>query len=354
MKRICFLYTDITTTGGIEKCISVISNKLTEDERYDISVISLKKTASEPFFYFNEKINIEYINKKKAKSRIETIKKLREKLKDKKIDVLVTANVALDIVAIPAIFNTGIKLISWEHFGFDDSMSNKRIDLARKLATKFSDYIVTLTQYDMKKYKEKYHFFKKVKIEQIYNHIDNVNYRHLIKETKTILTIGHFLPVKGYDILINVAKNILANRKDWKWIIIGDGEEKQKFIEEIENNGLQEQIIVKSKIKNVGEYYKNSEIYVNTSRSEGFPLTVLEAKSYNLPVVAFEIPGLVELVEDKINGLLIQPYSEAEMQKALIELMENRDKRLQYSKNAQKDVQRFNIENIIKKWKKIL
>ena len=56
MKRICFLYTDITTTGGIEKCISVISNKLTEDERYDISVISLKKTASEPFFYFNEKI----------------------------------------------------------------------------------------------------------------------------------------------------------------------------------------------------------------------------------------------------------------------------------------------------------
>lgn len=354
MTNICFIYTDITTTGGIEKSIAVIANELCKQPEYNVKILSIKRSYNKTFFYFDEKVKIDYINKKKN-GIFNNIKDIRKYLKKNKIDIVVGANIAINITVIPALFFSKIKLISWEHFNFEDSVSNKYIKLARALTVIFSDYIVVLTKNDEKKYLDKYKFLKNTKIKQIYNPIPKKNYeREFINNSKEILTVGHFLPVKGYDLLLQVVKLVLKEETEWKWIIIGDGKYKDEFKKSIRESNLEERVIIKSKVKNVEDYYKNAEIYVNTSRSEGFALTILEAKAYKLPVIAFKIPSILELLKNSENDLLIEPYNVNSMKEKIIELIENQQKREICSYMPVNNEQKLQTEYIIEQWKKLL
>ena len=355
MKKICFFYSDITGTGGIEKMISIIGNKLVEEDEYKVNILSVKEKNSTPFFYFDNKIKIDALEKKEDNGNLlKIISLLRKYIKVNKIDILIVCNIATDIIAIPATRLSKVKVISWEHFGFDDNISNKRIELARFIATKFSDYIIVLTKDDEEKYKKNFHITKKVKLLQLYNPIEIQDYNDTIKDTKNILTIGHFTYVKGYDMLLEIAKVVLNRYKDWKWTIIGDGKLKEEFMKKIKEENLEKQIVIKSRVKNVSEYYKNSEIYVNTSRSEGFPITILEAKSYNLPIVAFKIPGINEMVRDGVNSMLANRYDIECMKKNICELINNKEKRISFSKNAKIDIDKFSLNTILEQWKKII
>lgn len=355
MKKICFFYTDITGTGGIEKMISIIGNELVKNKDYEINILSVREKNKVPFFFFDDRIRRETLkNNEKGGGILDTILLLRKYVKSKKIDILVVCNVASDIIAIPATRFTETRLISWEHFGFSDNISNKWIKQARGLATKFSDYIIVLTKNDEEEYRKKFNISKKVKIVQIYNPIENEDYNETIKNNKNILTIGHFAYVKGYDLLLEVAKNVLKKHEDWKWTIIGDGILKEEIIKKVKEYNLEKQIIIKSKIKDVSSYYKNSEIYVNTSRSEGFPVTVLEAKSYNLPIIAFRLPGITEMVENGENAILIDKYNIQDMQDKICDLIENNEKREIFSQNAKVDKKKFSKNEIINQWKDII
>lgn len=357
MKNICFIYSDITTTGGIEKSISVIANELCKINEYNISVLSIKQSSNKTFFDFDERVEIDYIyqNKDEKENIFKTVKKIRKYLKDNKIDVVIVANIAINIMAVPAILFSQIKLISWEHFSFDDETSNKHIKLARTLTVIFSNYIIVLTKCDEKRYLNKYKFLKSTKIKQIYNPIVQKNYeREFGKETKEILTIGHFLPVKGYDLLLQVVELVLKEKKEWKWIIIGDGKYEEEFKKKIRESNLEERVIIKSRVKHVEDYYKNAEIYVNTSRNEGFALTILEAKAYKLPVVSFRIPSILELLDNGENDLLIQSYNVNNMKEKIVELIENEQKRKEYSYMPVNNEKNLKINYIIEQWKNLL
>ena len=355
MKNICFIYTDITTTGGIERCISLIANKLANSGEYNVNIISIKRDGGTPFFSFDDKINISYLyNKEEKRKKMITIKRIREFLKKNKIETIIVANVALEILITPAILGMKIKHISWEHFGFSDEMSNKYIDIARRISVKLSDYVVVLTQHDKNEYLHKYRIGKKTQLKQIYNPIVQNDYERDFKENKKILTIGHFLPVKGYDFLIEIAKEIFVKYPEWSWTIIGDGENKKEFENKIIEYKLENKITIKSKIKDVNRYYESADIYVNTSRSEGFALTILEARTYELPVVAFNIPGMDEIVENNVNGILVEKFNVSKMIEALEKIIIDKDLRKKYSINAKNNLEMLDIDNIIKKWKKII
>lgn len=357
MKNVAFLYSDITTTGGIEKSISNISNELCKDSNYNINIISIKQKNIKPFFYFNSKIKIEYLYKKddeKENSVLDNILRLRKYLKKNSIEILIVANIALNIVAVPAIIGKNIKLVSWEHFGINNNLSNKYIDLARKITVKFSDYLIVLTQYDKEEYIKRFKFGKKVRIEQIYNPIPPIFQKDNNYDNKTILTIGHFLPVKGYDLLLQVVKFVLTERKEWKWIIIGDGKYEDEFINEVDRSEVKNRVIIKRRVKNVDDFYQGASIYVNTSRSEGFALTILEAKAHHIPIIAFDIPAMDELVIDKKNGRLIEKYNIQKMGQVIIDLIDDKERREEYSRNSLIDTEKLKLANIIEKWKEIL
>ncbi|EKF1569276.1 glycosyltransferase, partial [Campylobacter coli] len=94
--------------------------------------------------------------------------------------------------------------------------------------------------------------------------------------------------------------------KDWTLTIIGEGELKDTIKEKIKENRLENSIILKSFTKEIEKEYLNASIYVMCSYFEGFPMVLLEASSYALPLIAFNInTGPSDIIENEKNGFLI-------------------------------------------------
>ncbi|MBF0847172.1 glycosyltransferase, partial [Streptococcus danieliae] len=85
-------------------------------------------------------------------------------------------------------------------------------------------------------------------------------------------------PVKGYDMLLQVASRVLTDNPQWKWSICGDGDAtiKKQLEDFVEKNDLQGRVILHDKVSDMSSIYRDSAIYVLTSRNEGLPLVLLE------------------------------------------------------------------------------
>lgn len=122
----------------------------------------------------------------------------------------------------------------------------------------------------------------------------------------TIGSAGRFFPVKDYPFLVEVAAEINQVFKDICFELAGEGPEFENINERVMRRGLQDVFRFKGFMENMSEFYKGLDLYINTSLHEGFPMSVLEAMSHGLPVVAPKEGGIKEVVIDGLHGFLIE------------------------------------------------
>ena len=354
MKKICFLIGNITRTGGTEKVTCQIAFGLAND--FNVYILSLYDNGGQVNFDLSNKILRKRLSSEKLNSKkdfIRIIHRIRSFVKKYKIDILIDVDTVLDMYSVPALIGLKTKLVSWEHFNFSESMGTKFRVPFRKYITRFSDCVVTLTKEDQKMYKD--YFGNRLRIEHIYNPIelttDNPEYNIM---SKTIITVGRLVRVKGYDYLMDVAEKVFDKHPDWELLILGEGEERLTLEQTIAKKNLK-QVKLLGRISNVDDYLKKAAVFVMTSRNEGFPLVLIEAKSNNLPVVSFRCKtGPAELVQDNVNGYLIDCFDIDKMADKICYLIENPEIRERFSKNAKLDTEKMNYDMIMQQWKELL
>ena len=360
MLNICFLDGDMSRVGGTERVLSIIANELAEKvDKFNIHILNITNYSGKSSFKLDEKIRFERILNIKMtdinfKSKyLEIVKGIRGYIKENNIDILIDVEVIASLFSIPATRFTKTKLISWEHFNFyEDSGSSLRA-YARKLAARFANCIITLTEQDKENYLNNLDI--KGKVDYIYNPVEEINNGICNIDSKQIISVGRLTYQKGFDLLCEVANNVLKENKQWKWTILGDGEDKEKLQAKIREYGLEDRLILKGNVSNIEDYYKNSSLYVMTSRFEGLPMTLLEAKTYKLPIVSFNcLTGPSEIVKNNVNGLLINPENVEAMSDKLNILLKDEKKLKEFSNNAQIDIEKFELKPIIEKWENVL
>lgn len=137
-----------------------------------------------------------------------------------------------------------------------------------------------------------------------------------------ILTVGRLAKVKGYDLVIKTANLLKLNNFDFKWFIIGEGLERNKIEELIKIYKLENEVILLGSKSNPYKYMKRCDLYVQTSRKEGFGLTVMEAKILKKVVVATNFDTVNELLSDKVDGIIVEK-DENSIYKAIKKLINN-------------------------------
>ena len=246
-----------------------------------------------------------------------------------------------------------MKLVAWEHFNFYETMGTKIRMPIRRRFTRKADAVVTLTREDKKYYTRA--FRGKTRIVQIYNPI-------VIPEkppeyniySKTIISVGRLARQKGFDFLIETAELVFAKHPDWEWLILGEGDQRQHLEAMLTKKRLDNVRLV-GKVGNVEDYLSDAAIFVMTSRYEGFPLALVEAKAIGLPAVSFDCrTGPSELIEDGVNGFLIDCFDVEQMAERICELIEDRQKRLAFSKRALDNAEKMNYEMVTAQWKSLL
>ncbi|PPA69229.1 glycosyltransferase [Jeotgalibacillus proteolyticus] len=126
-----------------------------------------------------------------------------------------------------------------------------------------------------------------------------------------ILTIGRLVEVKGYDLAIKACFFLKTNGYNIKWYAIGEGILQKQLEVLIKEYGLQDTFILLGTHPNPYNYIKNSDIYVQSSRFEGFGLAIAEARLLNIPIVTTNFGGVNSQIVNEKNGLVVDMNAEA-------------------------------------------
>lgn len=354
--KVCFFSGDITRSGGTERVSTVIANELVKDAQFDICFLSLWEKEKELFFYLDKKI-LRYTlfdNEVSGKRILNYIKKIRQFIKNNSIDIIVDIDGILDMYTIPASKKSDCKVISWEQFNYYQNPYVNYRKYTRKLAAKKADAVVVLTDEDKGYYQKELNV--KCKLVRIYNPIENTQEKtNYDVESKIIISAGRLTEQKGFDILIDIANIAFDKHRDWKWVICGEGEDREKLTEKIKKYKLEKNVILEGNVANITDYYKKAAMFVLTSRYEGFGLVLTEAKNVGLPCVSFRCPcGPVEIIEDGVNGYLVDCFNVKNMAEKINELIENTEKRKEFSNMALVGTEKFDLSTISSQWKELL
>ena len=147
------------------------------------------------------------------------------------------------------------------------------------------------------------------------------------EEDTLITSVGNIKPIKGYDILLRAARTVLDQLPDIKFVVAGAP---------IIDDDYQNLLRLRSDLELDGSFFfigyqenpeivlKASDLFVLSSISEGFSLSIVEAMAHKLPIVATKSGGPEEILENDITGRLVAHRSSTELGQSIIEVMRNR------------------------------
>lgn len=356
-KKICFFSGDITRSGGTERVAVQIANALAKDGIYEICFLSLVEQEKEPFYQIDlaierYQLGDRWINP--GPGYLPLIGKLRKFLKEKKIDIIIDIDIVLDVLAIPVTRQMKTKVVSWEHFTVDFELSVLYRKMILRYSVKRSDYVIVLTDGDLKAYQKR--LGRKKAICRIYNPVAYEPENEAgAEKKKMILSVGRLVPEKGIEYIKKVSIKILERHPEWQWIILGDGVERKNLEQFIMKNHLQNRLILKGNVENVDEYMKQASIFVITSKYEGLGLSMLEARAMKVACVSFAVKmGPRELIHNGIDGYLVRPFDCNRMVQRIERLINDPKKRNKFAENAYLCMDAFKLKKIINQWKDIL
>ncbi len=270
------------------------------------------------------------------------------------------------------IFDKKIKVIFTAHgFVFNEKLPwwRKKIYIwSQKIAAFFVDKIICVSEFD-KISALNLHIANHKKFVTIHNGIDlkKINFigqpealkllrnkvESLEEKDFIILTIANLYKNKGLDFLVKSAKTIVEKIPNVKFLIIGEGEERKRLSFLINKLKLKDNFFLLSTLPQASRYLLAADLFVLSSLKEGFPYTLLEALAAGLPIVATRVGGIVEIVEERENGLLVAPADQQALAKAILDLLEDEKLRQTMSINNKKRAPKFELINCIQETEKI-
>lgn len=173
---------------------------------------------------------------------------------------------------------------------------------------------------------------------------------------RLLLAVGRLDRQKGFDLLIEAFSDLAIRNPSWDLVILGEGVERGALERRIEALGLQGRAMLPGQAGNVGDWYARADLYVMTSRFEGFPNTLLEAMAHGCAVVSYDCDtGPRDIIRHGEDGLLVSPAGDvAALTYALARLMGDDAQRIRMATRAVEVRQRYSMESVLALWDALL
>ena len=173
-------------------------------------------------------------------------------------------------------------------------------------------------------------------------------------DRKALLAVGRLGPEKGFNLLLDAFADVVKKFPDWDLVILGEGPEREALGAKRVVLGLEGRVFMPGRAGNVGVWYDRAELYVMTSRYEGFPNTLLEALAHGLPAVIVDCEtGPRDILRHEVDGLLVPQDDNKALVEALVKLMRDENLRENYATRAVEARDRFALERITEMWERL-
>ena len=173
----------------------------------------------------------------------------------------------------------------------------------------------------------------------------------LYTDDRHLLAVGQLIPQKGFDLLIQSFAQVCKRHPDWTLTILGEGS-MRKDLENLQFRlDLEDRIYMPGEVQNVDAYIRKADLFVLSSRFEGFPVTLCEAMACGVPVIAADcLSGPREIIHNGIDGMLVVPENIDALSAGLDLLMSDPVKRQYFSHYAPQVLDRFGLEKVMGMW----
>lgn len=349
--QICILEGDMSRTGGTERMAAWLANAL--GRTHQVRILSLRLAKGSVFYPLEKGVLHETLPPFVGKLSIpKQIRWIRRYLKEHQIQCVINVDMGMGFYGILAAKGTSAKVITWEHGNFYNNWGSRLFPHLRRYAAKKSDAVVLLTQKDKDNYEKNIKGCAPVTV------IGNPAVRHDFTydpSSKTLLSVGHLLRNKGYHRVVGLAQRILPQHPGWNWVICGEGPEREHLENAIREAGLEGRVLLPGLIEDMDGQYQKAAMLVLTSDMEGLPMTLLEGKSWGLPLLAFDImTGPSDIIDDGVNGYLVEPFDLEAMAEKLERLMDDASLRRELSAGSVVGMDKFSGERILASWEEVL
>jgi glycosyltransferase involved in cell wall biosynthesis len=387
--KICFFCDSVYSYGGVQRVLAVIAKELSSS--HDVSIMTMDRDCPHEdiyqlqesnvkiiYFQFHQQSNISdflhkpyswlyksILLKNKLMSNLYALSSFPASMRIQLIHALNSHDFDV-IIGVHAFLSIKLatirkqlhakKVIGWMHNSYQaffelrpaylEGLKNHFQHQMQKL-----DNVIVLTHTDANLYIKNLNLPTTV----IYNPLTIVPGQRCDVNSKTFLSVGRMSPRhKGFDILIKAFALFAKQNKEWKLNIVGDGPERENLQKLIMENHLSDRVTIYPFTKNIQKYYSSSNVYVLSSRWEGFPLVLMEAISHGLPIIASDIPVCKEFLDNTTFCTLFQSENIESLCTALIKvsqfhkLKECSDQALEFSRNNN------TMERIISTWNQII
>ena len=288
--------------------------------------------------------------------------KLARSLREYGIDVLILNTTRALFMGGLAPFFARIPSILYIHGYPPMSMNVIQSTFMDAFASFIPDRIITVSQ-DLQSgiMKSRFYFMRHGKMLTVYNGIDMTSFAiskqrnlHEIQQMPIIGCVATVIPTKGIHVLIEAFAQVKQYYPKAKLLFAGqihDNDYFEYLNSLIENLGLRnDDIQFLGWIDNISSFLNEIDIFVLPSFTEGLPLSVLEAAASGVPVVATNVGGIPEIVEDEVSALLVEPRDSTQISKAIIRLLDEPGLIEDLRKTAIEAVRhRFSLDNQIAK-----
>lgn len=357
MQKLLYITTNLNNSGGVSRILSVKLNYLIQEFGYQIHVINTTESSNSPFYHFNKKIQISSLEKSNYNfiNLLTYRRKLKKAVNNISPDVIINCDNGLKGALLPYIIKTKVPLIYERHCSKDikiKGLLNKVKFIAGNFVlsssiNKYNEFIV-LNELESKSWNHKC-----VKIIPNGLWYDLPSNRNFFFDN-VIIAVGRQSYEKGYDILLNIWKTIIKKHPRMVLKIYGDKNNDLKLESIAKQLKISKSIEFCSPVKDIHSIYSNAFMLLNTSRSEAFGLSIIEAMSFGLPVIAFEnTSGTKSIIKNGENGFLIKKNDLNDYANKVILMIEDKKEMHRISREARESIKKFDLQKIMKEWHRL-
>ncbi|MBI1748036.1 MAG: glycosyltransferase family 4 protein [Acidobacteria bacterium] len=168
---------------------------------------------------------------------------------------------------------------------------------------------------------------------------------------RIMVAMGRLTGQKGFDLLLTAFSRCAAKHAGWSLVIMGEGDERRRLDEMAAELGVAGRVLFTGLVKNPVAILSRADLFVLSSRYEGFPLALLEAMACGLPVISFDCPtGPREIIRDGVDGLLVTPQNIVALAETMDHLMTDEQYRRRLAYRAGEVIERFGVETVMPMW----
>lgn len=330
---------DSLEAGGAERMAVSYANALAE--AIEFSGLVATRNEGPLLDQINNKVSYLFLNKK-GTIDWKALSALRKFVVKNKVEIIHAHSTSFFMAFLLKLSCPSLKLIWHDHYG-DSEFLSKRPSSTLCAVLPFFNGIIAVNQ-NLKIWAEqKIHFKNVVYLPNFPSEENNVLEKTVLKgiQGKRILSLANLRVQKNHFLLLEVAKKVQESHPEWTFHLVGKDFEddysaqiKKLILEfKLENN-----VLIYGSKQDVKNILEQSTIAILTSQSEGLPVALLEYGCYGKPIVVTNVGEIPLLIQDDINGFMVETGNAQLFYDSLVKLMENETLQNDFGKALQQTI----------------